>query len=84
MKDRTFDDLSLVDKAWLIHEFAETIMSIEYYDERIFLYGLNGHFIELYYNIETRQIHRISLANYSDLDKYLSRILITSLKTVLR
>ncbi|HEY0654371.1 MAG TPA: hypothetical protein VGD65_14625 [Chryseosolibacter sp.] len=80
MKQARFDELSLEDKALLVYEFASPLMSIEFYDFRVHLFSLNGHFIELYQNIETRQIHRIATAPYSALDKYLPRILLGTLR----
>ena len=71
-----FNELPLTDKALLIAEFGKYLESIEFYDYWIHLYALNSNFIEIYYNINTRQIDRISLVNYADLDKYLSRIVI--------
>ena len=79
MKAARFNELTLVDKAWLVSEFGELVMSIEHYDHRIFLYSLNCHFIELHRNIQSRQIDKICIAGYKELDKYLSRILIGSL-----
>ena len=79
MKAARFNELTLVDKAWLVSEFGKLLVSIEYYDHRIFLYSLNSHFIELHQNIDSRQMDRICIADYKDLDKYLSRILIGSL-----
>ena len=80
MKAARFNELTLVDKAWLVSEFGDLLVSIEYYDYRIFLFSLNAHFIEMFQNIDSRQIEKISVASYKDLDKYLSRILIGSLK----
>jgi hypothetical protein len=80
MKSKSFDDLTLVERAWLIYEFGQQLTSIEYYDYRIDLYALNGDYIESYRNIATRQIEQISIASYSDLDKYLPRILLGMLK----
>lgn len=80
MKAARFNELTLVDKAWLVSEFGDLLVSIEYYDYRIFLFSLNSHLIEMFQNIDSRQIEKISVASYKDLDKYLSRILIGSLK----
>lgn len=82
MRAARFNDLTLVDKAWLVYEFGRHLLSIEYYDYRIHLYALNSDFVEIHYNIDTRQIDRISLASYAELDKYLSRILIGKLKAL--
>lgn len=80
MKAARFNELTLVDKAWLVSEFGDLLVSIEYYDYRIFLFSLNSHLIEMFQNIDSRQIETICVASYKDLDKYLSRILIGSLK----
>jgi len=80
MRQVTFNELSLTDKALLVAEFGSYLESIEFYDFRIHLFSLNANFIEVYYNILTRQIERIILADYNELDKYLSRIVIRSLK----
>jgi hypothetical protein len=80
MKTAHFNELTMVDKAWLMYEFGERLTSLEYYDYRVHLYALNNSFVELYQNIDTRQIERIEVASYQALDKYLSRILIGSIK----
>jgi hypothetical protein len=75
-----FNELPLTDKALLIAEFGNYLESIEFYDYWIHLYALHSHFIEIYYNIHTRQIDKISLADYKSLDKYLNRIIIHGIK----
>jgi hypothetical protein len=80
MKSKRFNDLTMTDRAWLTYEFGDFLMSIEYYDFRIHLYALNCQFVELFQNINTRQIERIEVANFNALDKYLSRIVIGSLR----
>lgn len=69
-----FNDLSMHDKAVLVTDFATELCSIEFYDHRIYLYALNSLFIEAYHNIESGEIERISVADYTDLDKFLTRI----------
>jgi hypothetical protein len=80
MRPARFNELTPADKSWLVSEFGKLLLSIEYYDHRIHLYSLHGHLIEMYKNIETRQVERFSVASYKDIDKYLSRIIIGSLK----
>jgi hypothetical protein len=80
MRQVKFNELPLTDKALLVSEFGSFLESIEFYDYRIHLYSLNSNFIEIYYNILTRQIERIVLVDYQALDKYLSRILIPNLR----
>lgn len=71
-------------RAKVIHEFGKPVLSIEYYDHRINLFVLNNTFIEHYQNLETGRVDKIIEAGYDDLDKYLSRIVIGSLKTKLK
>jgi hypothetical protein len=78
MQQVKFNELPLTDKALLIAEFGNYLESIEFYDYWIHLYALHSHFIEIYYNIHTRQIDKISLVDYCDLDKYLNRIVLTN------
>ena len=74
MGTRRFNDLSMHDKTVLVKDFATELCSIEFYDHRIYLYALNSLFLEAYQNIESGEIERISVANYPDLDKFLTRI----------
>jgi hypothetical protein len=82
MRQVRFNELPMTDKALLVAEFGLYLDSIEFYDYRIHLYSLNSHFIEVFYNTLTRQIEKIALAHYEDLDKYLSRIIIMGLKRI--
>ena len=84
MKTPGFNNLPLALKADLIHDQGRLVLSIEHYDYRIDLYAIDGLFVEQYENIETRQIEKITMASYHDLDKYLSRIVIGSLKKGLK
>jgi hypothetical protein len=79
MKRKHFNDLSLHDKLLLVDDMATEVCSIEFYDHRIHLYALSSIFIEAYHNIETGNIDRITVAEYGDLDKYLSRIILRQL-----
>jgi hypothetical protein len=76
MKKINFNELSMTDKSLLVAEFGCHLEAIEFYDYWIHLYSLHQHFIELHYNVGTRQIDKIRMCNYLDLDKYLDRILI--------
>lgn len=80
MRQVKFNELPLTDKALLMAEFGAYLESIEFYDYWVHLYALHSNFIEVYYNIHTRQIEKISLVEYADLDKYLSRILLRNLR----
>lgn len=80
MKKVRFNELPITDKALLIAEFGDFLKTHDLYDYRVHLYSLNSHYVEVYYNILTRQVERISLAEYEDLDKYLPRIVLPSLK----
>ena len=74
MNATSFNDLSLYNKILLVDDLATLVCSIEHYDHRIYLYTLNSLFIESYHNIDTGEIEKICSAEYTELDKYLSRI----------
>jgi hypothetical protein len=74
MNEIHFNDLSMHNKTLLVDDLATELCSIEFYDHRIYLYSLNSLFIEAYHNIETREIERIAIAKYTDLDKFLTRV----------
>jgi hypothetical protein len=59
----TFDELPLTDKFWLIQEYGQYLLSIEYYDYRVSLCALNTQFVEIYKNIDTRIIEKICIAD---------------------
>lgn len=80
MKAGTFDELPLADKFWLVQEYGQYLLSIEYYDYRVSLCALNSHFVEIYKNIDTRIIEKICIADCRGLDKFLTRIVIGNLK----
>ena len=84
MELNSFNNLSLPDRASLIGEYGKLLTSMEYYGVRVYLFSLNSSLVEIFENVETRQITEITIATYDALDKYLSRILIGNLKTRLR
>jgi hypothetical protein len=75
-KKLSFNELSLTDKALIMAEFGDYLESIEYYDYWIHLYSLQNQFVEIYYNCRSRQIEKMLMLEYKDLDKYLNRIVI--------
>lgn len=79
MKAGTFDELTLADKFWLVQEYGQFLLSIEYYDYRVSLCALNSQFVEIYKNIDTRIIEKIRIADPRGLDKFLNRIIIGNL-----
>jgi uncharacterized protein YggT (Ycf19 family) len=74
MKQLIFNELPLTDKAILVAEFGTLVTSIEFYDYWVHLYTLNNNFIEVYYNMQTRQIDRITLATYDEIDKFILNV----------
>ena len=64
----------MYNKILLVDDLATLVSSIEYYDHRIHLYSLNSLFIEAYHNIDTCELEKICIAEYSQLDRHLSRI----------
>ena len=78
-KQKTFNELSNWQKELLIDDMGIHLCSIEFYDHRIHLYALNNLLVEVFHNIETRQVERITTADYGNLDKYMMRITLESL-----
>jgi hypothetical protein len=73
-----FNELTMKDKLVIVEDFATELCSIEFYDHRIYLYAINDLMIEAYHNIETREVERIVIAEYRDLDKFLPWITLSS------
>ncbi len=76
MRNPIFNELPVNRQLHILNEFAVPVFSMEYYDHRLNLFSLGSYFIEVYEDIDTRRIEKICVATYSDLDKYLSQILI--------
>jgi hypothetical protein len=70
----TFNGLSLKNKTLLLEDLGIELCSIEFYDHRIHLYAMDNMLVEVFQNIETREVERITTADYSNLDKYTMRI----------
>jgi hypothetical protein len=75
-KQNTFNELSIDHKILLLEDLGTELCSIEFYDHRIQLYAMNNLLIEVFQNIETKEIERITTADYGNLDKYLMRIIL--------
>lgn len=80
MKTINFNKLPLTEKALLIAEFGIYLDSLEFYSYWIHLYSIHSHFIEVYFNTKTKQIDKISMPEYEDLDKYLSKIFLNVMR----
>jgi len=76
---KTFNELSIRDKALLLEDMGVQVCSIEFYDYRIYLYAFNSLLVEVFQNIESRRIERVTTADYGNLDKYASRITLSTL-----
>lgn len=74
MRQTGFNELKLNDKILLIEDLGVELCSIEFYDHRIYLYAFDSLLIEVFKNIETRKVENITVANYGDLDKFITRI----------
>lgn len=75
----SFNQMSIKDKLVIVEDYATELCSIEYYDHRIYLYAINDLMIEAYHNIATKEIEKIEVAEYRDLDKFLPWITLSSL-----
>lgn len=80
MKQLNFNNLPIIEKALLLTEFGTYLESIEGSNHWIHLYSMNHHFFEVHYDLTTRQIDRISLIKYEDVDIYLSGIILINIK----
>jgi hypothetical protein len=78
-KQKTFNELTNHEKALLLEDFGILVCSIEFYDYRIYLYAFNNMLVEVFQNIETRAIEQMTTADYGSLDKYASRITMSTL-----
>jgi hypothetical protein len=75
----SFNDMTMKDKLTIVEDYSTELCSIEYYDHRIYLYAINDLMIEAYHNITTKEIEKIVVAEYHDLDKFLPWITLSSL-----
>lgn len=74
MKQNKFNDLPLQEKVLIISEYAEFLMTVEVIGYRIHLYSLNSHFVEAHHNLSTREVDKILITSYADLDRFLARV----------
>jgi hypothetical protein len=79
MQQIKFNDLSLPDKAIILAEYGKHMMSLDWHGYRIHLYSLNSHFVEVYFNVFTRQVEKIAIVIYGDLDKFTNSLSIRGL-----
>jgi hypothetical protein len=78
-QQKTFNELTNREKALLLEDAGILVCSIEFYDYRIYLYAYNNMLVEVFQNIETKAIEQMTTADYGNLDKYASRITMSSL-----
>jgi hypothetical protein len=72
-----FNELPIEQRLVLMIEYGSyTGESFEFYDYWRHLYMFNSHFIEIWYNTHTRQIEKVVMLNYKDLDKYTDRMIL--------
>jgi hypothetical protein len=74
MKGSHFDDLSINEKAVLLYSYGSCLLAIEDQFRRFYLLSLDNDYVELEYNKFRKEIVRIELLDFNDLDKYLSHI----------
>ena len=75
----TFNELSLRNKFLLLEDMGIELCSIEFYDHRIRLYAMNNIFVEVFQNIETKQVEKVLTVDYNSLGKYTMRITLDDL-----
>lgn len=70
-----FDGMQTSEKAVLVWEHGECLLTREYYGLQVNLYSMPGFYVEVYYRDDLMRIERIqSLDGVEGLDKFLSRI----------
>lgn len=79
MNVQAFDQLKTSDKILLLEDMGQLVLSMEFYDHRIFLFSFNSMFIEAYKNLDTGEIEAIKSISVSDLDKFLSHVTLGNL-----
>jgi len=80
MKLKRFNNLEIAEKAWLLKEYGNYLLSLQHHKHIVLLYSLNQHFIEIFLDPSTRKVDKISAAEYKQLDKYLRQISLSKLK----
>lgn len=79
MSVEAFDRLKTSDKILLIEDMGDLVLSMEFYDHRIFLFSFNTMFVEAHKNLDTGEIEVINSVSLSDLDKFLAQITLGNL-----
>ncbi|HEY0742551.1 MAG TPA: hypothetical protein VGD40_13845 [Chryseosolibacter sp.] len=79
MNVEAFDRLKTSDKILLIEDMGDLVLSMEFYDHRIFLFSFNSMFVEARKNLETGEIEAINSISLSDLDKFLAQVTLGNL-----
>ncbi|HYC84675.1 MAG TPA: hypothetical protein VEB86_05605 [Chryseosolibacter sp.] len=69
-----FNNLGFREKCDILRRYAQFITSITYYHYTVKLYTWDRFFIEEYFDNETEEITRISIAEDVDMEKYLDLI----------
>ena len=73
-----FDRLDLEHKIEMIESAGELIMQISYFEYYIGLYSLDKYLVEVYFNTTNKQFVNILSVSYSELEKYIKHIDISS------
>ena len=74
MKLSRFNRLTTREKASLLYASGRYLMSVSEGRHAITLFAIDSTFVEVYFDSDTRQIDRITIASKSNLDKYLKKI----------
>jgi hypothetical protein len=75
-----FDKLDLEHKIMMIESAGELITQITYFQYYIGLYSLDQFLVEVYFNTKSKEFVNILTVSYSELDKYIKDIDISSLQ----
>lgn len=70
-----FDSMQTSEKAVLVWEHGECLLTREYYGLQVNLYAMPGFYVEVYYRDDLLRIEQIqSISEVKELEKFLSRI----------
>ena len=74
MNEARFNRLSLAERGDMVWKHGEFVDSVICNNYCLMLYNLDDKFVELYLDLDSKNIVWISLANEYDLEKYLTHV----------
>lgn len=69
-----FNNLSIKDRGLLVIKFGELVLVTHLTSFKICVYEINSNFVEVWYNWKLKEIQRIRIPNYEEMDLHLKSI----------